>query len=143
MRAASGELPVPDVTDPDSGPFWAAAAEHRLVVAIGVDGTPVHPPRAAGSNTPIRWVDASGRATLHSWTVVRNTVDPSFPAPYTLVVVALEDYPSVRFVGQLEGEPSLSPGQPMQVAFDERSGATVPQWKPASSPVVPTEKGRA
>ena len=131
MSEPSPEPPVPCVTDPDGAPFWAAASKHKLVVALGADGNPVHPPRGAGANTPIRWIEASGRATLHSWTVVRHTVDPAFPATHTLIVVALEDYPSVRFVGQLEGEPTLHPGDPMRVTFEERAGVTLPQWEPA------------
>ncbi|GAA1098188.1 Zn-ribbon domain-containing OB-fold protein [Pseudonocardia alni] len=123
-------LPVPRTTDPDQAEFWAGVAEGRLLVAIGQDGTAVHPPRNAGHNTPIRWVEAAGTARLHSWTVTVHTVDPAFPAPYTVVLVELDDHPGVRFVGNVPGAPDLRPGQPMRVRFDDRAGVVVPQWEP-------------
>lgn len=124
-------LPVPRTTDPDSAPFWAGAAEGKLLVAIGQDGTPVHPPRATGANTPVRWVEAAGTGRLHTWTVTRRTVDPAFPAPYTVVLVELDDHPSVRFAAHLPGTPELRAGQPMRVRFEDRGGVAVPQWYPA------------
>lgn len=121
-------LPVPRTDDPDSAEFWAGAAQGRLMVALGTDGTPVHPPRASGANTPVRWVEAAGTAVLHTWTVVRHTIDPAFPAPYTVVLVALTDHPQVRFAGHLPGAPELRPGAPMRVRFEDRDGVAVPQW---------------
>lgn len=124
-------LPVPRTTDPDSAEFWAGVAEGRLLVAIGQDGTPVHPPRQTGVNTPIRWVEAAGTARLHTWMVARHAVDPAFPAPYTVVLVELDDHPGVRFAGYLPGAPQLYPDMPMRVRFEDRNGTVVPQWTPA------------
>ena len=123
-------LPVPRTDDPDAAEFWAGAAQGQLLVAIGIDGTPVHPPRRSGVNTPVRWVEAAGTGVLHSWTVIRHTVDPAFPAPYTLVLVELTDYPRVRFVGHLPGVPGLRPGTPMRVHFEDRDGIRIPHWRP-------------
>jgi uncharacterized OB-fold protein len=61
-----------------------------------------------------------------------HQIHPDFPAPYTLVIVELDDAPEVRLVGRLEGEPQLTPGMPMQVWFEKLGeGPTLPQWKPA------------
>jgi uncharacterized protein len=128
--SAPGALPVPRTTDPDSAEFWSGLAEGRLLVAIGQDGRPVHPPRLTGVNTPVRWVEAAGTARLHTWTVARHAVDAAFPAPYTVVLVELDDHPGVRFAGHLPGAPDLHPGMAMRLEIEERDGAFVPQWHP-------------
>lgn len=124
-------LPIPITTDHDSAPFWAGCAQRKLLVALQADGTPVHPPVLVGTEDgPVRWVEAAGTATLHTWTVVRHPVDPAFPAPYAVVLVALTDFPSVRFLGTLDAETELEAGMPMRVRWEERSGVTIPQWEP-------------
>lgn len=130
MSSETAPLPIPRTDDPDAIEFWAGAAQRRLMVAIGADGRPVHPPRRSGVNTPVRWVQAAGTGLLHTWTLVSHTVDPAFPAPYTIVLVALTDYPQVRFIGHLPGAPVLLPGAPMQVHFEDRDGIRIPQWRP-------------
>lgn len=124
--------PVPFTGDHDSGPFWAGAARGELLVAIGQDGTPVHPGRHQGVNTPIQWIPAAGTATVHSWIVAEHTVDPAFPAPYTVVLVELADHPSVRLVGHIPGRAELHAGQQMEVVFEDRHGVTIPNWRPAA-----------
>lgn len=126
-----GLLPVPMTDDHDSGPFWAGCAERRLLIAIGADDVPIHPPVLVGTEWgPVRWIESDGRATLHTWTVVEHAVDPAFPAPYTLVLVQLDDFPTVRFIGMLESEIDLTPGMPMRLRWEERSGVIIPQWEP-------------
>jgi hypothetical protein len=39
-----------------------------------------------------------------------HQIHPDYPAPYTLVVVELDDAPEVRLMGRLDGEPELSRG---------------------------------
>jgi uncharacterized OB-fold protein len=75
----------------------------------------------------------SGRAALYSWTTVAHQVHPAFPPPYTIVLVELVDYPDVRLVGHLEGEPSLRLGQLMEPWFEKlEDGTVLPQWRPVS-----------
>ncbi|WP_179443420.1 Zn-ribbon domain-containing OB-fold protein [Rhodococcus sp. ACPA1] len=125
------QLPIPAVDDPDSAPFWAGCAERKLLVALQDDGTPIHPPALVGTKYgPARWVQAAGTAILHTWTVVEHTVDPAFEAPYSLILVQLTDYPTVRLVGTLDASIPLSAGMPMRVRWEERSGVTLPQWQP-------------
>ena len=87
---------IPNTTDRDTGGFFAAAAEGRLVYRACDDcGDALHPPTACcphcGGKTS--WHDAKGTATLHSWTTVHQSVHPDYKAPYTLVLVTL-DYPA-------------------------------------------------
>lgn len=137
--AVTTPRPIPYIHDRDTGPFWAGCAEHELLVALREDGSVVHPPVAAGTpRGPHRWVAAKGTATVHSWTVIRHAVDPAFPAPYTLVLVELTDFP-VRFIGTLDVDTPLRAGMPMRVRWEERAGVTIPQWEPTVT--TPTNEG--
>jgi uncharacterized OB-fold protein len=127
-------LPVTD--DRDTGPFFAAAREGRLAYAACAQcNRAVHPPMPycphCGGDR-IGWRTASGRGTLHGFTVVEHQVHPAFPAPSTVVLVALEETPDVRLVGQMSGTPTLQIGEPMEVWFEAKGEDVVlPQWRPA------------
>jgi len=127
---------IPNTTDRDTGGFFAAAAEGRLVYRACDDcGAALHPPTACcphcgGENTS--WHDAQGTGTLHSWTTIHQSVHPEYTAPYTLVLVTLDDTPEVRLMGRIDGEPELEPGMTMQVWFETvADGVVLPQWRPA------------
>jgi len=128
---------LPNDTDRETAGFFAAAAEGRLVFRACQDcDHALHPPtdhcpHCGGWNTA--WRDAKGSGTLYSWTTVTHQIHPAFPAPYTLVVVELDDAPEVRLVGRVDGTPELAAGQPMQVWFEKlEGGPTLPQWKPGA-----------
>src|SRR5574341_885844 len=95
-------LPVPDA---DSGPFWEAARQGRLLLPHGArSGRPHFYPRGVepGSGDPVEWRKASGRGTVYSYTVVRRAPDPSFEPllPYVVALVELDEGP--RMLGVLE-----------------------------------------
>ena len=126
-------VPVDD--DRDTGGFFAAAQRGELVVrACAACGAFLHLPRAycrACGSWEGRWVPVSGRGHLYSWTVAEHQVHPSYPVPYTIVLVELDDHPGVRFVGNLPGAPHLTDGQPMRVWFEHLDdGVVLPQWAP-------------
>lgn len=129
---------LPFTEDRETGPFFAAAAEGRLVYKACLDcGHGLHPPTAhcphcGGWNT--EWKAASGAGRLFSWTTVVRQIHPDFPTPYTLVVVELAEQPDVRLMGRLEGEPELAPDLPMEVWFERLGpdGPTLPQWRLAA-----------
>jgi uncharacterized OB-fold protein len=127
-------VPVDD--DRDTGGFFAAARRGELVVRVcdGCD-TPLHMPRAycrTCGSWDGRWQPVAGTGTVYSWTVVEHQVHPAYPAPYTVVLVELDDPPGVRLVGRLPGRQALAAGQPMRVWFETvADGVVVPQWKPA------------
>jgi uncharacterized OB-fold protein len=126
-------LPVDD--DRDTGGFWAAARRRELAVQMCNDCEAVlHLPRAycheCGS-WDSRWQAVAGTGRVYSWTTVDHQVHPSYPAPYTIVLVELTDYPQVRLIGHLPGAPELSEGQPLRVRFEELDdGVVLPQWEP-------------
>jgi uncharacterized OB-fold protein len=132
-------LLLPFTHDRDTAGFFEAAAEGRLVYRACNDcDHALHPPTAhcphcGGWNTA--WRDAKGAGKLHTWTTVAHQIHPDFPAPYTLVVVELDEAPEVRLVGHLKGEPALEAGMPMEVWFESlgEGQPSLPQWRPAKS----------
>jgi uncharacterized OB-fold protein len=129
-------IPVDD--DYDTGGFFAAAKKHQLVVrACASCGATLHLPRAycyhCGS-FDTRWVGASERGTLFSWTTVEHQIHPGYDVPYTIVLVDVDAPPAVRLTGNIKGRPALEIGMPMEVWWDEvGDGVVIPNWKPARS----------
>lgn len=119
--------------DPDTAGFFEAAGRGELVICVCQSCDAVlHLPRGychhCGSSE-VGWRQVSGEAHLYSWTTVVRPVLPSFPVPYTVVLVELDDAPGVRLIGNLPGEPELHPDMPMHVYFEERDGVTLPNFK--------------
>lgn len=135
MTALVSARILPVVDDRDTGGFFEAARQGELVVrACSSCGTVLHMPRAycfACGSFETGWRAVRGTGTIHSWTVVEHAVHAAYPVPYTVVLVALDDHPEVRFVGHLPGAPPLADGQPVEVWFEELGdGVVVPQWRP-------------
>jgi uncharacterized OB-fold protein len=125
---------VPNTADRETRGFFEAAAQGQLVYrACNSCNHALHPPtgycrHCGGWDTA--WRPAKGTGTLHSWTTVVHQVHPSYPTPYTIVVVTLDDTREVRLVGRLDGQPALQAGMPMEVWFETLpNGAVLPQWK--------------
>ncbi|MEZ5169902.1 MAG: OB-fold domain-containing protein [Acidimicrobiia bacterium] len=139
----SGML-LPDVDDPDSAEFWQGCARGELLVqACGSCGRRRMPPRPmcpACRSTEVAWERMSGRATVWSFVVTHPPLLPAYAemAPYNVVVVALDDDPSIRFVGNIVESPtarldSIDPasvriGEHVEVVFAEFDGVTLPRW---------------
>ena len=101
--------------------YWEGAAEGRLVLQRCVNcGTVRHYPRVICPVCQSFGVDsltASGRGTIHSWTVSSHAFSPAFAdqVPYALVTVDMEE--GVRVLGRLAGDPSLELGLPVRLEF--------------------------
>lgn len=125
---------LPFDQDPDTGPFFAAAQERRLVYRrCKICGQGNHVPTVSCrfcASTDTEWRDARGTGSLYSWTVVTHQVHPAYPVPYTVAVVTLDEAPDVRLVGHLPGTPALAAGAPMRVAFEDwGEGFLMPNWR--------------
>lgn len=135
---------VPDVSDPDAAPFWAACARHELCIqACGDCGTWRHPPRPmcpqCGSLAH-RWQPSKGSGTLWSFVVPHPPLLPAYAelGRYNVIVVSLDEAPHIRLVGNLlaaDGESiaAIDPsticiGEPVQVAFRQVGEVTLPGW---------------
>lgn len=104
-----GERPFPE-PDPDTGRFWEAVSAGRFEIqrctacARHVFYPRLHCPHCGSAE--LQWVSASGRATVHSYTVVHRA-PPAFAeeAPYVVALVDLEEGP--RMMTRLLG---IEPG---------------------------------
>lgn len=98
--------PLPTTGDFDA-PFWEAARRSALVIHACLDcGTLRFPPRpmCPSCNSLRReWREVSGRGRIWSFVVPHPPLLPVFneQAPYNVVVVELEEDPSIRLVGNL------------------------------------------
>ena len=85
--------------DPLSAPFWAAAAEHRLVVqacsSCGVRQFYARPFCLACQSDDIAWVEVRGTGTVYSATIVRVPVVQNLEPPYVVAVVELDEGPRI------------------------------------------------
>ena len=110
-----------DLTDE----FWAATAQHRLVRPVCDDcGRSFFTPRFCCPYCRCeRWTyeQSTGRGRIYSGTVVHRGPDESWPTPYVLVVVDLDE--GWNMLSRLESEnPALVTdgalhGRPVQVTF--------------------------
>lgn len=130
-------LPLPD---PLSAPFWAAARDHALhMQSCDGCGRMAYPPeiacRACGGDR-LHFAPVSGRATLHSWTVLHELPSPGFRdrLPVTLAVVELEEQEELLMSSNLvDIDPAaLRIGLPLQAVFEDvTDDITFVQFGPA------------
>ena len=86
------------------------------------------------------WVATSGRGTIWSFVVPHPPLLPAYAelAPYNAIVVALDENPAIRFVGNLvaradgpinEIDPAtIEIGEPVEVVFQQVEEVTLPRW---------------
>ncbi|MBK3630550.1 Zn-ribbon domain-containing OB-fold protein [Streptomyces asoensis] len=127
-----------DVPEADSftRAYWDAAAAGRLLIRrCGACARAHHYPREFCPHCwseDVTWEEASGLATLYTWSVVHRNDLPPFGerTPYVAAVVDLAEGPrmSTEFVG--EGEPAR--GMELAVAF--RDGVPVFRAVPTARP---------
>jgi uncharacterized OB-fold protein len=128
--------PLPAPT-PLTQEFWDAAREERLLYARCDDCGAAQFPREIACTSclsrNVRWVEASGRGTLYSYTVIHRAPFPDFPVPTVMAQVVLEEGPAI-FSGIVDADPEdLACDLPVEVVFepqDER--ITLPMFRLSS-----------
>jgi uncharacterized protein len=101
MAIERSTFPLPDIDEPLTAPFFAAAGRDELAIpwcsvcARFVWYPEAVCPRCSGA---LEWRPVSGRATLFSWAVVERVFLPAFAqqVPYVTALVALVEDPAVR-----------------------------------------------
>lgn len=137
MPAPRFDLPSPDL---ESQPFWDAARDRKLLIQrCHACGEAIFYPRPFCPHCwsdRVEWIEASGRATLYTWSVVHRNDLPPFPerVPYVAAVVDLEEGP--RMLTNVVDCPfdELRVGMSLEVAFNPISDEfTLPVFRPAST----------
>lgn len=125
---------------PETKPFWEGCSAHKLLLQRCPQcATLQFYPRMLCSHCLAQepeWIQASGRGTIRSFTVVRRPVSQAYAAetPYVVALVALEEGPTMmsNIVGCDPQE--LSVGSPVTVVFERWSEQiTVPKFRLADS----------
>ncbi|UUU22959.1 Zn-ribbon domain-containing OB-fold protein [Streptomyces sp. DSM 40750] len=140
MSGGAARFDLPEVDD-FSRTYWDAAAEGRLLLrrcgAAGC-GRVHHYPREFCPycwSEDVRWEEASGRATLYTWSVVHRNDLPPFGerTPYVAAVVDLVEGPRMMSEvvewGEGKGGGELSVGMGLEVVFREADGFAVPVFR--------------
>ena len=88
----------------------------------------------------VRWEPTSGRGTIWSFIVPHPPLLPAYSnlAPYNVIVVALDEDPAIRFVGNLLARrrgPStrstrtpFASAKPVRVVFQQVDDVSLPRW---------------
>jgi hypothetical protein len=141
------ENPLRPPVTPESEPFWEGALRGELRVQRCLDtGRLLFPPRLLspfGAHREPEWVSVSGRGSVWSFVAAHPPLLPYFNerAPYNVILVALEEDPRVRLVGNLVSGESAWPGensgpkprigQLVRAVFDPpEEGIALPRWIP-------------
>jgi uncharacterized protein len=136
-------------SDEDGGFFWAGTALGELrIQKCNSCGHLRHPPRPMCPwchSTDRGFATMSGKATVWSYVVPHPPLLAPYSAlaPYNVIVVALDEDPNLRFVGNLVTGPegaineldpdSIRIGEPVEVVFKkfvraDGSEQTMPFW---------------
>jgi uncharacterized OB-fold protein len=136
MTAEAKALRPRPVKTRDTQFWWDALKEHRLVIQHCTNcGQLRHPPTPSCPNCwSLLWdtVEASGKASLFTYTVVHKPLVPAFDKPNTVAVVQLEE--GTKLVTEIEGiaNEDLEIGMPLKLGFlDCDPELTLPVFGPA------------
>ena len=130
------DLPTPDA---ETQPFWDGARDSQLLIrrcnACGEAHFYPRPFCPRCWSPAVVWEEASGRASLYTWSVVHRNDLPPFGdrVPYVAAVVDLEEGPRMLTnVVDCEFE-ALEVGMALEVGYQAISDeVTIPVFHPAS-----------
>ena len=139
---------LPDLESEDSAEFWAGCARGELLVqACARCGRWRFPPRPMCphcQSLEFTWTRTSGKGRVWSFVVPHPPLLPAYAelAPYNVVVVALEEDPAIRMVGNLVEDAdgpinavdptTIEIGEPVRVVFARVEDVSLPRWVRAS-----------
>ncbi len=129
-----GEVLVPQPTG-DTKEFWEGCKEKRLrfqqCVSCGHVRWPPSNLCPRCHSMEARWIEASGRGRIHTFTVYQMAFHPFWKGkiPYITAVVELEEGP--RFLSNIVGaHPSrLACDMPVEVVWEEAGEYFVPRFR--------------
>jgi uncharacterized OB-fold protein len=118
-------------------PFWEACQEGRFLVhRCGVCGRSYWPASRCveHSGEAMQWVEASGKASLYTYTVMHHAYTPAMQGktPYVVGVVKLEEGPFFHTNVVECAIEDVAIGMPLEVVMQRQAnGMTLPMFRPA------------
>ncbi len=149
MSSVDAPSPPQPPVDVDSRGFWEATARHELAICRCQECRKwLHPPleRCRWCRGATAFEQVSGRATLHSFIVIRRAAVSGYQdVPYVVGLVELDEQPRLRISGRLVGvDPGgadVRIGERMVVDFEKLAGGpyTVHVFRPDPGDGAPPE----
>jgi hypothetical protein len=134
------KLPLP-TRQPESDFYWEKAKAHELWLrrCKDCDNVYFYPRDICPScyTNNVEWFQASGKATLHAYSIAERGPTPAFrdAVPYVAALVDLDEGPRMptNLVGVEMDEEHIKVGMALEVTFDDITDeVTLPKFKPAS-----------
>jgi uncharacterized protein len=129
-QAQDRKITAPPV-NPETQPFWDAAAEGKLLIKkCTACGEPhfyprTHCPFCFSEHT--EWAEASGRGTVYTYSVMRRA-----PVPYAIAYVTLAEGPTMMTNLVDCDLDAIKIGQAVKLVFKpSEGGSPVPMFTPA------------
>lgn len=128
--------PVP-IVNPWAKPFWDAARQEKLMVQKCQDcNKHIFYPRIACPHCfsdKVEWVEASGKGTVYSYTVVINNAPSAFlqDMPFVIAIVKLEE--GVQMLSNIINcnPDDVECDMPVEVTFEKLDDEfTLPKFRP-------------
>lgn len=97
MTQPPSAAPLPSLTEPDTGPFWKATAQHRLIYQVcrNCEGVVFYPRGHCThcTSADLEWRQSDGRGAIYTHSVVRDNRQPGFAelVPYVVALVDLDE----------------------------------------------------
>ena len=130
--------PLPNADEFDTRQFWAATKDKKLTYQQCKNcNTIVFYPRAhctGCTDGELEWKTASGKGTVYTFSVVRQSYHPFFrnKIPYAVAWIDLDEGPRIlsNVVGVEDPLTQVKIGMPVEVEWEEHEDLNIPLFRP-------------
>jgi uncharacterized OB-fold protein len=138
MAQAPPSRPLPSVTEPDTGPFWAATKDHHLTYQwCDRCGQAVFFRRIVCPGCGGRQLDtrvSAGEGTIYTYTVMRQHMAPFFRSILPYVVAFIDLAEGFRMMAGVitDDVDSVAVGQPVRLEWEDHDDCAIPMFRVVS-----------
>ena len=130
--------PLPNPDEMDTAAFWAATkdGELRYQQCNSCDTVVFYPRRhcTGCTNGELVWKKASGKGTVYTFSIVRQSYHPFFrnQVPYAVAWIDLDEGPRLlsNITGVTDPMTEVSIGMKVEVEWEEHEKLSIPLFKP-------------
>lgn len=135
---AEAKRPLPNPNELDSGEFWRGTKDHELrYQQCESCGTVVFYPRGHCTgclDSKLTWKTASGKGTVYTFSIVRQSYHPFFRAlvPYAVAWIDLDEGPRLlaNITGVDDPTTDVHVGQRVSVTWEDHDELSIPLFVP-------------